>query len=185
AAREKPRHDRRQRCLRRRQRIRGRYQHRDDPRPQRQRGDAPADDQGRARRPHLRSPVRAENRPALDFTSFMGMPGNPKPVKLFAALLSSKSDLLVDAETELSALFGPVDARSEVLPWAVSDYYAPEMGSDLYRQFVAFSRPLSPEALPEIKLQTQEIERRHRAGGGRRINIDPGYIDAGKVVLAS
>jgi len=116
----------------------------------------------------------------------MGMPGNPKPVRLFAALLSSKSDLLVDAEKDISALFGPVDTRSEVLPWTVSDYYAPEMGSDLFRQFVAFARPVSPEALPEIKLQTQEIERRHRAGGGgRRINIDPGYLDAGKVVLAS
>ncbi|HEY1269212.1 MAG TPA: DUF4416 family protein [Candidatus Binatia bacterium] len=116
----------------------------------------------------------------------MGMPGNPKPVKLFAALLSSETDLLAAVGKELAELFGPVDARSETLPWTVSDYYTPEMGSNLLREFVAFAGRVSPETLPEIKLQTQDIERRHRAaGGGRRINIDPGYIDAGKVVLAS
>lgn len=116
----------------------------------------------------------------------MGTPGNPKPVKLFAALLSSETDLLATVEKELAEPFGPVDARSETLPWTVSDYYSLEMGSDLLRQFVAFERRISPETLPEIKLQTQDIERRYRAaGGGRRINIDPGYIDAGKVVLAS
>ncbi len=116
----------------------------------------------------------------------MATPGKPKPAKLFAALLSSETDLLATVEKELSELYGLVDARSDALPWTVSDYYTPEMGSNLLRQFLAFARPISPEALPEIKLQTQDIERRHRAAaGGRRINIDPGYVDAGKVVLAS
>lgn len=116
----------------------------------------------------------------------MGTPGNPKPVKLFAALLSSENDLFAAAEQELADVFGPLDAETQALPWNVTDYYAPEMGANLLRRFVAFARPVSPEALPAIKSQTREIERRHRAeGGGRRINIDPGYIDAGKVVLAS
>ncbi|HEY1372257.1 MAG TPA: DUF4416 family protein [Candidatus Binatia bacterium] len=116
----------------------------------------------------------------------MGTPGNPKPVKLFAALLSSETDLLAAAEKELTELLGPVDARSDTLSWTVSDYYTAEMGSDLLRRFVAFARGVSPERLPEIKLQTEDIERRHcAADGGRRINVDPGYIDAGKVVLAS
>ena len=116
----------------------------------------------------------------------MGTPGNPKPVKLFAALLSPENNLFTAAEKELADLFGPVDSETKILPWNVSDYYAPEMGSNLLRRFVAFARLVAPEALPEIKLQTREIEWRHNAeGGGRRINIDPGYIDAGKVVLAS
>ncbi len=116
----------------------------------------------------------------------MGTQSNPMPVKLFAALLASETDLLAAAEEELADLFGPVDARSETLPWTVSDYYAPEMGANLLRRFVAFARRVSPEMLSEIKLQTQDIERRHRAAsGGRRINIDPGYIDTGKVVLMS
>jgi hypothetical protein len=116
----------------------------------------------------------------------MGTPGNPKPVKLFVALLSSENDLLATAQQELAAVFGPVDSKTKTLPWTVSDYYTPEMGSNLLRQFVAFARPVAPEALPDIKWQTQDIESRHRAaGGGRRINIDPGYVDTGKVVLAS
>jgi hypothetical protein len=47
----------------------------------------------------------------------------------------------------------------------------------------------SPGNLAGIKLQTQDMERQYRSGGpqhkGRRVNIDPGYLEAGKVVLAS
>jgi hypothetical protein len=62
------------------------------------------------------------------------------------------------------------------------------MGPGLLRRFVAFRPPRSPGLLAEIKLQTQTIEDRYRADGpknGRRLNLDPGYLEAGKVVLAS
>jgi hypothetical protein len=112
--------------------------------------------------------------------------GEAEPVKLFAGLLSADKNLLVATEEELAALYGAIDARSEIVPWDVSRYYEPEMGSNLLRRFVSFALPVAPEALPDIKLGTGAIERRHAtAGGARRINIDPGYVDVGKVVLAS
>lgn len=119
----------------------------------------------------------------------MGFPKEPKPVKLFVALLTRHQELFPAVEEEIAALFGPADSVSASLPWAVSDYYEKEMGSALLRKFVSFGSPVSPGELAEIKLKTQGLEERYRWSegerGGRRINIDPGYLDGGKIVLAS
>jgi hypothetical protein len=119
----------------------------------------------------------------------MGTPEEPKPVKLFAALLAGDRELFPAVENRLSALFGPIEAAGDILSWSVSDYYEREMGRGLLRRFVSFERLISPETLAELKLKTQGVEESYRRaaedGGGRRINIDPGYLDAGKVALAS
>ena len=119
----------------------------------------------------------------------MGIPTEPKPVKLFVALLSRHEELFPLVEKELTALFGSIDSACGNLPWAVTDYYEKEMGAGLLRRFVSFAPLISPQALAEIKLKTQVVEEGFQwiAGErkGRRVNIDPGYLDAGKVVLAS
>jgi Domain of unknown function (DUF4416) len=116
----------------------------------------------------------------------MGTPREPKPAKFFVALLSSSQELLSEAENDLIALMGQIDGRSVVLPWNLSPYYEREMGSGLLRCFVAFSSLLPPEGLAELKLKTQVIEDQYRnSAGARRINVDPGYLDTHKVVLAS
>jgi hypothetical protein len=92
-------------------------------------------------------------------------------------------------ERDLTTILGAIDARSEVLPWTVSRYYEKEMGSRLWRRFVSFAPLASPGNLAATKLQTQQVEEKFRwsgaAGPGRRVNVDPGYLEAGKVVLAS
>ena len=61
------------------------------------------------------------------------------------------------------------------------------MGPGLLRRFLSFSTLASPENLAAVKLETQAIEERYRApvSRGRQINLDPGYLDSFKVVLAS
>ena len=63
------------------------------------------------------------------------------------------------------------------------------MGPALLRQFVSFAQLGSPEKLTEMKLRTQGIEESYLPADGerkgRQVNIDPGYLDVGKVVLAS
>ncbi len=119
----------------------------------------------------------------------MGTPKDPRPVKLFVALLSRHEELFPLVERELTALFGPTDSACGNLPWAVTDYYEKEMGARLLRRFVSFAPLISPEALAGIKLKTQVIEEGFQwiegERKGRRVNIDPGYLDTGKVVLAS
>jgi len=117
----------------------------------------------------------------------MGTAQDPKPAKYFVALLTSSADLLPAVETDLTEILGAVDGRSEVFPWTASNFYEQEMGTGLLRRFLSFAPLKSPENLALIKLQTQEVEERYRqpVSTGRRVNLDPGYLDGFKVVLAS
>jgi len=119
----------------------------------------------------------------------MGISRKPQPAKYFVALLSPQEDLLAAIEKDLTQTLGAIDVRSEILPWTVSTYYEKEMGPGLLRRFLAFTPLRSPGSLAEIKLQTQKLEDRYRSAGapqtGRKVNLDPGYLETGKVVLAS
>ena len=115
----------------------------------------------------------------------MGTPREPPPVKLIAGLLAASPELLEAARAALQDAFGLIDAASSPHPWTVSTYYASEMGDEIWRQFVAFADPLQPGELAGIKERTNALERRWIAETGRRVNIDPGYLDLTKLVLAS
>jgi hypothetical protein len=119
----------------------------------------------------------------------MGVPAEPSPAKYFVALLTREPAMFDRAENKLMAVLGEVDDRSEILLWNTSRYYEQEMGSGLLRRFVSFVQLLSPERLARIKLQTQQIEEiflvTNERQAARRINIDPGYLERDKVVLAS
>ncbi|MBI4654477.1 MAG: DUF4416 family protein [Nitrospirae bacterium] len=134
---------------------------------------------------------------------------NPKPVKLFVGMLSSEVSLFEKLKDELENTFGHVDLQSPVWEWAHTDYYAEEMGTGLKRKFIFFQRLINPESISEIKLKTVEFEKQYlnpplspltkggikggcliakwgqRGVGGRRINLDPGYLDSAKIVLVS
>jgi hypothetical protein len=119
----------------------------------------------------------------------MGLPTPAKPVKLFVALLTNDQTLFTDSVTELQALYGPVDLESEIFPWEMTTYYRKEMGEHLQRKFVTFATLIAPETLADIKLATNTLETSLSGGESpvspRRVNIDPGYVDATKLVLAS
>jgi hypothetical protein len=119
----------------------------------------------------------------------MGSPTEPKPAKYFVALLGAAPEDLSSAENDLASVLGAIDGRSETLPWELSSFYEKEMGRKLLRRFVSFEPLLSPEELSEVKLATQDLEARNRGTPvdpfRRRVNLDPGYIEAGKLVLAS
>ncbi|HEX9265516.1 MAG TPA: DUF4416 family protein [Candidatus Binatia bacterium] len=117
----------------------------------------------------------------------MGTPREAKAAKYFVALLSSTRDILTHVESDLVRTMSEIDGRSEAMPWTASKFYEQEMGSGLLRRLLSFSALALPERLADVKLETQKIEDRYRetVSGGRRVNLDPGYLDAYKVVLAS
>ena len=115
----------------------------------------------------------------------MGTAHAPQPVKLIASLLTGESDLLAKVRVTLSQAFGPIDFESELLPFDHTDYYGPEFGPGLQRQIVTFERLIDPGGLPAIKRQTNDLEWSLARDGKRRINIDPGYVSLGKMILAS
>ena len=115
----------------------------------------------------------------------MSHPKKPEDVKYIASLFSPESDLIDLAVGQLEAICGPVDWTSPELLFDRTRYYEREMGWPLFRRFVSFEHPASPEDLVEIKLKTNELEKQHMVKGNRRINIDPGYISAERLILAT
>jgi hypothetical protein len=117
----------------------------------------------------------------------MGTPQEPKPAKYFAAFLTSDVALLPLVQNELGAILGAIDGQSELVAWTASKFYEREMGANLLRGFFSFAPLRSPAELTALKLATQRIEERFRRqdGDGRQVNLDPGYLDSFKVVLAS
>jgi hypothetical protein len=119
----------------------------------------------------------------------MGIPTPPPPVKLLIALLAADPPLFTAAATQLVRSYGPIDAESAIFPWNTTDYYREEMGENLMRKFIAFEQLISPEDIIRIKLETNSLELSLSSvsspSAPRRINLDPGYVDTTKLVLAS
>ena len=113
------------------------------------------------------------------------LPQTVDPVKLFMGVLYSDEALLSAALGQLEGLYGPMDCRSQPWPFAVSEYYVPEMGSPIWRIFIGFRRLIGPQEIARIKLETNEVEAALSAEGLRKVNLDPGYLDYDKIVLAS
>ncbi|MDZ7288304.1 MAG: DUF4416 family protein [candidate division KSB1 bacterium] len=115
----------------------------------------------------------------------MAAPQSPLPVKLIMAVLYSDEMRLAEARTRSIDRFGPIDFTSAPFPFEVTDYYVPEMGAPIIRCFYAFERLISPGNLAGIKLVTNVIEEQLAVDGQRKVNLDPGYLDPDKFVLAS
>jgi len=115
----------------------------------------------------------------------MGLVRKVQPVKLIVAMLANKIALLETAEELLAKKFGAIDYNSRVLEFNVTDYYRDEMGDNLLRKFISFKQLVPPSRLREIKLYTNRLEKRFINNNSRDINLDPGYINEGKVVLVS
>ncbi len=115
----------------------------------------------------------------------MAVPHSPLPVKLVIAVLYSDGNRLAVARERLVHQFGPIDFTSAPSPFEATDYYVPEMGSPIVRLFYAFEKLISPGALASIKLSTNVIEDELATSGKRQVNLDPGYLDPDKLVLAS
>jgi len=116
---------------------------------------------------------------------YMGEAKIPEPVKLIASVFGADAGRLLQAESLLVERYGPLDYRSELLPFAHTDYYTPEFGAPLVRMIVAFERLVAPDLLPTIKRQTNELERANSVERHRWANIDPGYVSLSKLILAT
>lgn len=111
---------------------------------------------------------------------------NPNLVKLFIGMLSNDVFLFEKLKNELQNVYGLTDLESPIWEWSHTDYYSKEMGTGLKRKFIFFEKLISPETISEIKLKTIELENQYlNENKGRRINLDPGYLDSAKVVLVS
>jgi len=108
-----------------------------------------------------------------------------KPVKLVSGVLYIRSADIEGIDSRLTASFGPIDLRSPAFDFIFTGYYAPEMGGDLKKRFISFQRLIMPDSLADLKNATRRIEADFSIDGKRAVNIDPGYLEESKLVLAS
>ena len=109
----------------------------------------------------------------------------PDPVKLICSLFSPEKEFIYKIIQQLEELCGPVDWISPELFFDRTKYYAAEMGWPLHRRFISFEKPAPPERLVTLKLETNRVEQQNLVSGKRRVNIDPGYITAERLILAT
>lgn len=112
-------------------------------------------------------------------------------MKLICGIIAARQAYIDRAADVLAGRFGQIDEVSETFAFDFTDYYRDEMGPGLLRKFVAFTALVPADALAEIKRWTNEQEvflseeLASQAAPPRPVNLDPGYVDESKLVLAS
>jgi hypothetical protein len=113
----------------------------------------------------------------------------PEPrVKLIAGVLypSGESfdgfDWFGWAAEELRALWGEPEITGGPVPFTRTDYYR-AIAPNLSRRFLCFGGLFDAGALADWKKSAVAVEAKSRTP--RVVNIDPGYVDGARLVLAS
>jgi hypothetical protein len=115
----------------------------------------------------------------------MAKPQEVDPVKLFVAVLWADAGVLQNAVKRMEAIWGKIDFVGPDHLFNSTDYYRPEMGSNLNRRLMSFEGLVPPEQLSNAKHISNEIEAMLAMDSKRSVNLDVGYLDHNKIVLAS
>ena len=107
--------------------------------------------------------------------------------KLIIGVIYHEKEILDRAMEILTAEFGEVEAMSEEFSFSgeFSTYYDEEIGGEGLRRIYSFKETVDPSRQADIKLRTNEIEAEFAIDGRRRINLDPGFINHGRLLLAT
>ncbi|NLP05115.1 DUF4416 family protein [Candidatus Fermentibacteria bacterium] len=108
-----------------------------------------------------------------------------RPVLRLVSVISPEPCPPGAARSALTESFGPVALESRPYPFDMSCYYETEMGPGLFRVWLAFERLAPPDGIAKWKEECSVLEDLFRTNGSRTVNLDPGYLDFGKLVLAS
>jgi hypothetical protein len=119
----------------------------------------------------------------------MGLPAEHPPTLSLVTAFSRHPAALDWARARLVDVLGPIALESPAFDFRETEYYTATMGAGITKRFWAFERPFAPEALVDLKLATNRWEedyaRTASHGEPRPLNLDPGYMTLGKLVLAS
>ncbi|MCP4482727.1 MAG: DUF4416 family protein [bacterium] len=108
-----------------------------------------------------------------------------EPVLLFIGVIFSKQDDFSKVREILESKYGKIILFSDNFLFEGTSYYEKEMGGGLLKNFFAFETLIKQSSLAEIKNFSNELETLFSDKGKRYLNIDPGYLNLSKVVLAS
>lgn len=86
---------------------------------------------------------------------------------------------------DLERAFGNIDFKGDFHAFEHTEYYFGEFGGGLHRGFISFRGLMDPSGLAGYKREAAALEAAWSKGGKRSVNLDAGYLDPDKVVLAS
>ena len=116
----------------------------------------------------------------------MGHAAGFEPEKLICAVLYTDENTADTAISKLKEAFGKADLESEPYCFSeISPYYDGEMGGRVYRRLLSFAECRDPAELAGIKTLTNSIEQASADHGNRAVNLDPGFVSAGRLSLAT
>ncbi len=115
----------------------------------------------------------------------MSRRGIPGPGRLIVSVIFREEGARDAAILRMREVLGDMRPAGGTFRFDATDYYADEMGRPLFRQFLVASVPVPRDALPEIKVLLEGIERDTAQEGGRTVNLDPGLITPENFILAT
>ena len=108
----------------------------------------------------------------------------PKVKRITGILYPTDNHELLEWSVDrLSKIWGVPELQSRPVPFDKTDYYR-AIAPDLSRVFLCFPGLVNPEWLADWKHEAISIEAISRQPV-RAVNIDPGYVDGARLVLAS
>ncbi len=107
--------------------------------------------------------------------------------KLIIGVIYHDKEVLDEALLILIDEFGEIDLVSEEFSFSgeFSTYYDDELGGEGLRRIYSFKNTVAPDGQADIKIRTNEIEAAFSVDGKRKINLDPGFINHGRLMLAT
>jgi hypothetical protein len=119
----------------------------------------------------------------------MTAPRIPDSELLVVAIFSRHLTAIHWARAQLARLFGPIVLESQPFDFNQTHYYEATMGAGLRKCLLVFGELVAADRLAEIKLKTialeQELVRSGHYAEPRPLNLDPGFLSLGKLVLAT
>lgn len=105
--------------------------------------------------------------------------------KLIMGVIFCDDETLSEAMKILKEEFGECDDCCEEFSFSdeFSTYYDEELGGKGRRLIYSFEKLVDPSRQAEIKEFTNSVEAKFSVDGQRRINLDPGFINHGRLML--
>ena len=105
--------------------------------------------------------------------------------RLICGVMYNSDKVLQEAMDVLTKKYGPIKSTGPLFPLSYTKYYNDEMGDSIMRTYYTFEKIIRHDQLANIKCFTNKLEKRLSTNGKRNINLDPGYCELSRIVLAS
>jgi hypothetical protein len=107
--------------------------------------------------------------------------------KLIMGIIFPSDELYEKIIEILTEKFGEIDFMTEEFSFSeeFSNYYDEEIGGEARRRILSFERLVDPSEQAEIKTYTNAVEAEFSINGNRMINLDPGFLSHGRLMLAT